>query len=454
MKKKVLLGAVLLGWCGLGSATAASVQTVNLQQAVQLSLQADPRIKEQEMVVEQARALLREAQANAGVHLEGNAFLGLAPAVSGGFYEGGTYSGGTPRSDSYHFHGLSDWEQVQFAIVTPLYTFGKIKYYSAAAQGNIDVKRADVRIARSNTVLDVKKAYYGYLAARDTRALLEDLQAKATDALKTVQGSLKEDKGNATQSDLYALQAGQAMLSKYLAQARAIEQVSLDGLKVLTGVGLKGTLAVADDNLQMVPLPATPLAVYQAKALSDRPEMAQLDAGMRARQALVAAKRADAYPNVYAGVVGMAANASRRNSLNNPYVYDPFNSVGITPVIGIKWDVTPGVASARQSEAEAELDALVQKNRLAQMGIPFEVAQNYAEMQADYKAATDLAGGTQAARRWMVAAFADYTAGLGKTSDLAEAFKTYALTATEYYKTMFDYDMAVARMDKLTGAHY
>lgn len=433
------------------SAGVAHAQSVNLQQAVEMSMTADPRIKEREQLVEQARALLEEAQANNGFRINANAFLGLAPAVDGGFYENGATSSTKPRSDGPFPGGLSDWSVLQFAIVKPLYTFGKIERYSEAAQGNIDVKRGDVRLTRANIVIDVHRAYYGYLTARETRWLLEDTLSKVDDSIARVERWLRDDNGLAKQSDLYALQAGRGLLLKYLEQAKAVERISLDGLKVLTGVGLEARLEVADEHIEPVSLPQAALADYQRKALSDRPEMAQLEAGLRARRALVAAKKAEMYPDVYAGAVGYLAYASRRDRLNNPYLYDPFNSAGVTPVIGLKWDVVFDVVPARVAQAQAELEALVAKNQFALAGIPYEVMENYVQMQALHRALADIFAGAAAARRWMVSAYADFNAGLEKADKVAEAFKTYALMQSEYLRTVNDYNVAVAQMARVSG---
>lgn len=430
---------------------AVHAETVTLRQAIDMSLTADPRIKEREHLVEQARGLLEEAQANAGARLEANAFIGLAPRVEGGFYQGGATSGTTPRGDGNRLHGLSDWSMLQLSIIKPLYTFGKIERYSEAAQGNIDVKRGDVRAQRSSTAVDVARAYYGYLAARDTRWLLEDVQKRVESAIERAEKWLSEDNGMVKNSDLYALQAGRGLLNKYLAQAQAVEKISLDGLKVLTGVGLDGKLEVAESAIRPVPLPAYTLADYQSRALANRPEMAQLEAGLRARRALVAAKKAEAYPNIYAGVAGSFAYASQRDRLNNPYVYDPFNHAALTPVVGMKWDLVFDVVPARVAQAQAELEALLAKNQFALAGVPFEVTETYTQMQAYHRAQTDLAAGAAAARRWMVASYADYNAGLERADKLADALKTYALTQSEYLRTVNDYNVLVTQMAKATG---
>jgi len=281
---------------------SAQAESVNLQQAVAMSLAADPRIKEREQVVEAARGMMQEAQGNAGWRVSANAFVGLAPKIEGGFYQNGAYSGGTPRSDGDRINGISDWTHLDFALIKPLYTFGKIERYGEAAQGNIDLKRGELKQTRGDTVYDTKRAYYGYLTARDTRVFLEDMQGRLDQAVRSVERHLKEETGESRQSDLYALQSAKSLLAKYVYQSRAVEKISLDGLKVLTGAGLKSDLMVADDRIEPVAFPRVELAELQSRALQDRPEMQQLEAGLRARRALVAAKKADRMPDVYAGV--------------------------------------------------------------------------------------------------------------------------------------------------------
>ena len=434
---------------------SALALTVNVQQAVEMSLAADPRIKEREQVVQSARGLLDEAKANMGWRVSANAFLGLAPKVDGGFYQNGattcTALPCTPRSDGDHIDGVSDWTHVELALIKPLYTFGKIDHYKAAAEGNIEVKQGDVSQTKADTVFDTKRAYYGYLTARDIRLFLEDVQVRLNGAINRANESLKQEDGEVTLSELYSLQSTRGLVAKYVNQAKAVERISLDGLKVLTGVGLGAQLEVADDRLSPVAFPQAELADLQAKALVERPEMQQLEAGLRAKRALVAAKKADIMPDVYAGVVGALNYASQRDRLDNPHVYDAFNNGGLTPVVGIKWDTTFGVASARAAQAQADLDALNYKKQFALAGIPYEVAEAYTNARANFDSQTELADAASAARRWVIAATADFSAGLEKGDKVADAFKSYVLAQTEYLRTLNDYDINVAQLAKLTG---
>ncbi|MDQ1314074.1 MAG: outer membrane protein [Pseudomonadota bacterium] len=430
----------------------AQAETINLRQAVEMSLAADPRIKEREQVVEAARGMLEEVKGNAGWRVSANAFIGLAPEVKGGFYQdGNTYSGRTLRTDGDEIKGISEWTHLDFALIKPLYTFGKIERYSEAAQGNVDIKHGELKQTRGDIVYDTKRAYFGYLTARDTRVFLEDMQGRLNHAIDSVERNLREETGESRQSDLYALQTAKGLLGKYTHQARAIEKISLDGLKVLTGAGLNSDLSVADSSIEPVPFPRLELAEFQSRALLDRPEMQQLEAGLRARRALVAAKKADRMPDLYAGVVGQINYASQRERLDNPYLYDPFNGVGLTPVVGVKWDSVFGVANARVDQAQAELEAINHKRAFAVAGIPYEVAEAHANARANFEGQRELAEGAAAARRWMVASLADFAAGLETADKVADAIKNYVLTQTEYLRTVNDYNMNVAQLARLTG---
>lgn len=428
-------------------------EPVNLQQAVDRALHHDPRVEEVDRLVDAARALVDEAQGHKGWSFDVNAFLGLAPAVDGGLFEGGGCVPGncTVRSDRFDPSGLSLWTNVTLSVIKPLYTFGKIENYTEAARANVIVKQGDVRLRRGETILDVSRAYYGYLAAHDSRILLEDVKHRVDGTIESVKQWLEVDSHDVRQSDLFALQTGSAMIGRYLAQAGTLEQVALDGLKVLTGAGLNSDLTVADRALIPVAMPAMDLAALEEQALANRPEMAQVEAGLRARRALVAANKANDKPNVYAGAAGLLSFAPNRSRLDNPYIADPFNDAGLTPIVGLKWDWSSGVQSAQVAQAEAELNALIAKSAVAREGIPFQVAEQYHQVQGHHEAVAQLAEASRAARRWMIASFADFEAGMEKGNRVVTAFQGYVLAHTDYLKTVFDYNMHVAQLLNVTG---
>ena len=440
----------------LALAGPAAAVTLDLEGAVERALQTDPRIAEREHLVDAARGLLQEALGSDDMFLDVNAFLGVAPGTDDGFFEGGSNTCVSPctiRNDDHSLSKLSPWANLQFKLIKPLLTFGKVENYTEAAQGNVDVKRGDVRLQRIETRMQVTRAYYGYLTARNTRELLEDLEARVAKAEKLVQRWIDEGTGNAKQSDLFAVQTGRGILRKSLAQADAIEQIALAGLRLLTGIPQDEPIEVADRNIRPVPLPEIDLAQLQAQALAERAEVGQLEAGLRARRALVEAKKAEQLPNVYVGVVGSASYAPNRDTIDSPFIHDPFNHAGATPVVGMQWSWAGGVQQARIAQAEAELNALVDKQVFAQQGIPFEVTERFHLTTAARKGVDEMAQASRSGRRWMLASYADFEAGVEKSERVIAAFQGYALAHTDYLTTVNDYNMQVAELLRVSGGY-
>ena len=208
---------------------------------------------------------------------------------------------------------LSLWGGLTFSIVKPLATFGRLEGYQEAAQNNIVIKQQDVVLQRDEIGLQVVKAYYGYLTARDSRLLLEDTRQRLAGALSLVEEWLDEGSGRASQSDKFALQSGLGLLENFLAEAVGLEQIAMAGLKLLTGRE-EEIIELADRRLQPVELPPQSLEEWIDLARDNRVEFKQVAAGLTARRALVEATRAEEKPIVYAGVAGSLAYSPERDA--------------------------------------------------------------------------------------------------------------------------------------------
>lgn len=436
----------IIGVLLLANGAAAEEVTLNYEQAVERALALDPRISEREKLVDVARGLLDEAQDSASWVYDFNAFLGVAPSIRGGFFEG---SDGRFDPDSLDFEGVGPWYNLDFTVVRPIHTYGKIKHYSEAAKNNIAIKQGDVRLEKAQVYLDVTRAYYGYLAAVDGKYLLEDSLNKLSGALSLAERWVEDGEGK--QSDVFALQTGIGLVQRYSAEMVGLERVAMAALKMLLGVKAEDSLKLADRRLEPVDLPETTLEQLQQNALLDRPEMAQVEAGLKARRALVAAKNSDAYPNVYTGVGGSFAYSPERAPTKDVAVYDPFNHAGLTPVLGLKWDWHSGVQAAQVKQAQAELDALVEKKSFALQGIPFQVAEAFHTMQAKHEMVQQLYNAARSGRRWMITTYADFEAGVEEASEVMTALQAYILAYGDYIRVVNDYNLSVARLRVVTG---
>ena len=445
----------ILVWLVLGIGQGLQAQEkLSLEQAIELALSHDPRIDEKQAFVRKAQGLFQEAEGSEGLRYSVDSFLALSTGVEGGFYEGGedSCSGNCqPRDDLYDFDdGLSLWTGLTFSIVKPLATFGRLENYQEAAQNNIMVKQQDVTLQRDEVALQVVKAYYGYLTARDSRLLLEDTRKRLISALDLVNDWLEDGSGNASQSDKFALESGLGLIDNFLAEAVGLEEIAMAGLKLLTGRE-EEVIELADRRIQPVPLPQESLEEWIELALGNRVEFKQVEAGLAARRALVEATRADKKPIVYAGIAGSLAYSPEREHLDNPHIYDPFNHYALSPLIGMRWQWEQGALPGRVAQAQAELDALVHRASFARLGIPYQVREQYFLMQAKHKSIDSMRSSTRAARRWMIASYSDFEAGLEEADDIINALQVYVLAYAEYLRAVNDYNNIVSKLKSVSG---
>ncbi|MBE9559138.1 MAG: TolC family protein [Proteobacteria bacterium] len=439
------------------AAPAAAVTTLNLEQAIEMSLAADPRIDEKKAFVRKAEALLQEAEGSGGLRYSIDSYLAITTGVDGGFYADGETSCTTdcePRDDTYEVKdGLSLWGTFTFSIIKPLTTFGQLEGYQEAARNNILIKQQDITLEKETIKLDVVRAYNGFLAARDGRYLLEDTQKRLQSALDLVKEWLEENNGKVTLTDQYALETGVGLIESLLADTSVLEAIAMEGLKLLTGLDRNEKVELEDRRLSAVRLPDETLEEWTDIALSNRAEFKQVEAGLAARRALLKAKRASAKPIIFAGIAGSAAYSPNRDHLDNPHIYDPFNHVAVSPLIGMRWQWEADAQPARVAQEQAELDALLHKASFARKGIPFQVAEQYHYVQGKYESMIAMKKSARAARRWMIASYTDFEAGLEDAEMILTAMQAYVLAYAEYLKIVNDYNNHVSKLNSVSGVY-
>ena len=437
----------------LSQATNAEVR-LSLDQAIELAYGYDARIDEKEAFVRKAEGVLAEAEGSEGFQYGATSFLAITRGLEGGFYEGGAESCSDncrPRDDNYNLNnGLSLWAGLTFSIIKPLMTFGRLENYQEAALQNIRVKQQEVILQRDIIRLDVVKAYYGYLTARDSRYLLENTLKKLEGALYLANEWIETGEGNVSLSDRYALESGIGLVRSFLANTRGLEAIAMDGIKLLTGLQSE-IVEIDDSRLQPLALPELGVEESVEMALVNRVEVRQVEAGLSARRALVEVQRAGKKPVVFAGVAGSLTYSPGRDRLDNPHIYDPFNNVAVSPLVGMRWQFGLETQSALVSQAQADLDALVHKATFARRGIPFQVREQYHLVQAKHESISAMKTSAKSARRWMISTYNDFEAGLEEPKKILEAMNVYVFAYADYLKVVNEFNNHIFKLKSVSG---
>src|SRR5262249_3606855 len=143
--------------------------------------------------------------------------------------------------------------------------------------------------------------------------------------------------GTVTQQDVLKLRIGLSGVTKETFTLDRAVIVTREALMRQLGLPLAGNFDIADTGLEPIEVELRPLDVYLAQAAQNRPELAQLEAGLAARQARLEATRSTYYPSVFVAGAVRYAVAPNRDNQDNPFVKDDFNYFDGGLALGLRW---------------------------------------------------------------------------------------------------------------------
>ncbi len=421
------------------AATLAKGKPRTLAEALSLADKNHPNIKGARAKLMYTRAQLDEAHSAPYSLFKLSGGVGVAPELQGN----GQYS---PNNDVALSNGVALAWRIDLQGVIPLWTFGKISNLWDAAEANVKVNEANVEKERDLVRLEVRRAYYGALLARDGRLLLDDVKKTLDDAEANLKEKIAKAEGDVL--DLYKLQAFAAELDVRAAEAEKWDSVAIAGLRFYTGV--------ADFDVPNVPLaPPThkllPLAEYLEAAAKYRPELAQARYGVSAREAQVRMAESGFYPDIGLGLnVGIGV-APEVDDQINPFAYDPANYFRYGAALVFQWSLDFVPQEARLRQAKSQLAEMHATKQLADEGVATEIRLAYAEVVDWQKRRDAYAKGMSKAKKWLIVVQEGIDVGTIEDKELLEPAKTYALNRFNTMNATMELDVALAKLARATG---
>jgi outer membrane protein TolC len=445
----MILGLVIL--LGPTGARAAEAPVLTLPQLISLALKYSPEVKASQSGVKLAEEQRNEAHAYRFPQFNVTGITGVVPNARRPELDLANAQIRYPYP-SNRLHGVNIFGRLDFSLIQPLYTFGKIAFRERAAERNIQVRQAGVDAKRGEVIFQVAQAYYGLVLAEQGKDAVREARTHLSDTRDRITRLLARKSPNVRETDRYRLAAYEGAVEKFAAEAEEGAKVAYLALKALIGYGPGQEFRVPPELPNPSQTPGT-LDQHIRTALELRPEFTQLKEGLVAKQLLVDAARADEYPTLFLAVMGALAGAPGRQTTRDPYINDVFNQYYALPVVGMKWHLDFGITKAKINQARAEMEQLQETQRTALMGIPVEVAQAYGKVQENYRGSLGLEKAYVNSRRWLITAFSNFDMGLGKLEDIFQAFEKYGAFRGDYLLTLFQYNLAMAKLEKATGAY-
>ena len=414
-----------------------------LKDLIGRTLAISPEIRQMQRGAEVAMAKKDQADAGRFPQIEVTAIVGPSSRARG------DAASSPDRRDSPTVDNV--FERVEMRLVQPLYTFGKLTGFRGAAEEGVKVEKAKVEEKAADLILRVKELYYSRLMASDMLGLIDEISKDLDKAIVKTERRLKAEVPGADEIDLYKLKAFRGEVLKNREEAQKGFDLATGALMFYAGLNRTQPFELDAIGLEASPKDVEPVDRGMSMALELRPEMTQVRAGLKATEALVLAEESNLYPQFFAAVNSVYAQAGNRTRQQNPFAYDPLNDRYGVIVLGFKYDLDFGITRGKIRAAQAEHLKVSETKQFAEQGIPLQVRKAYRELTEARETLKATEDGWRNAKKWLVAAKANYDLGVGESRDLGQAAETYAKLRADNFKAMYNYNLSLANIEYATG---
>ena len=375
-----------------------------------------------------------------------NAQFGYLPPLGGTpFYNA------TPYSVLYQGFGAG-WQpafSMNIRYNLPLYTFGKIEAVKKAAEANVRVNEWDLEKIRQQIRMDVRRAYFGLMLARDMQYIARDIIDKLEKGIRGIQQKLEKGDTTVDEPDRLRLEYSRDELLARIAEAKKGEAFASAALRFLTGV--QTNFDIPDEPLTRPDVQVGPIVRYLTAARLFRPEINMARAGVVARRHFLEFQRAQLFPNIGLGLFTGYSVAPSATPQNTAWIGDPFNRFGTGFGFGVEWGLDFLPKQARISQAESQLEEARALQRLALGGIGVEVENAYATVVETKTREENWDRAEHRSKKWISSVQDAIDLGTKDERFLVEPLRLYVFARANHAQALMDFHVALSELARVTG---
>ena len=331
--------------------------------------------------------------------------------------------------------------QMALAFSQPLFAGGRLRAGYKQAQYGLKASQESVRLSEQETTFNAKRAFYGYLLAKEFAAVANEALALADKFMENVKNLYEV--GMASKFDLLRSEVQVANLKPQAIRARNSIDVAELGLKAVLGIELDTPIEVKGE-LTAPPLDAVAEGVIE-EALALRPELRQLDQqrGMAGQMLKVA--RGSLWPTLaIGGAYNFWSDALnfKKGSWQNYYTVN----------LSLSLPLFDGLQSrARIGQAKSAIRELDWTRKGLSEAIALEVRQAVLNSNQARETLISQEKNVEQAREAVRIAELNYSEGLATNLDVSTAQVALSQARTNYSQALYDCVISQAQLEKAIG---
>ncbi len=341
--------------------------------------------------------------------------------------------------------------RTQLTVVQPIWSFGKLTNLKKMAEAGIDIGKAQIRVAEGEIRYQTARAWYTLVFTSQVEEIIAEGEEYLEKARKRLEELDEEDADDFDQVDKLRLRVYEAEIASMRMEAARAARLARYSLHLLTGLP-EDEIQPSTKRLKPVPLSTWTLPDLESLAKRKRPDLAALEAGVRAMRVKVTVEKRKWAPDLFA-VGNVKLNwAPYVANQHNPFVDDPFNTyLGTGVALGLQWKLDVGARLAGTDAARAgvrkvrgQMSALLLKARL-DLADKFTAAEDALALISIYRRAY------KAGRGWAMAKTDLYENGLEELKHVLEGITKFYSTKLAHMNAVLQFNLAVAALARSCG---
>jgi outer membrane protein TolC len=314
------------------------------------------------------------------------------------------------------------------------------------AKQGIEVAEQDERYTDQSVVYDVRRIYYSAILSKRLVQIARDTLERMEATLDLTKRLYQTGSGTVKKTDYLRNNSMVATIRSMVAELESTEKTVFATLVAVIGLDWEQAIELMDEEIPFIPTESNP-SILVHRALSNNPQIAKLQAAIKAAEAGIVKARSGYIPKV--GFFGSA------NKIWNSYdagIVTPENKFAWAVGIGVEIPIFKGFrVNAELREARAQLQKNQRQLALLQDALALEVKQTCFDVQKTIKQHESTYDAMISASENRDLNIRAYQEELVETQDVIEAQILEALLSGQHQRVLYDHINAQAKLDFVMG---
>jgi len=416
--------------------SAPPVLVLSLEKSLERALENYPKLRGASAGIDAAKFQREEANALFWPKLEYKYRAAPVPSdVSNAL--GSFFDGNITMFNSFHTN-----------VIIPLTTFGQLKIAQDLADGGIEAAKYYKQKEELNLVYEVKRLYFGLQYAHEVIRLIQDAAKKVNDKIESEE---EKDTPDIAPTDLIRLKLFKVELEKRLLEAIENQALATDGFRFYLQLPDEQVFQLSTRNLNPTSARLEAFESYiERAALQTEPDAKLLAIGVETKKRQLKLEKYKRLPKAgiglfyeVGGTTSTVTGVANTDDYSNPFNYQR-GGVGFQ----LSGDIDFHASNAKIQKAKAEMLKASFDQMEAKKGLEIRAKKAFlfAKRSKENYLAADKA--KSLARQAVFLEKSNQDIGVGDQDKYAEVLQTLLLKRGEYLKSVYDYNLALADLER------